>query len=321
MKKHIFPFIIALSALAVSASSGLYSIIGLSKLFAGASTAVLIMAGSLEVAKLVTASFLYQYWSKVNKLLKIYLVIALGILISITSAGIYGYLSNAYSVTASKNIVIEKQIDALEIKKNRYLETKNEYLKNKEQITQSTFDLRKALSTGTITQYKDKETGQILNIANSGNRKTYEKQLENTIQEEEKLTLKIDVLNDSIFSLESKILETQSKAETTGELGPLKYLSVLLNKPMDNIINWFILVIILVFDPLAISLVLAANLAFNNIKKPIMNPIPTNVTEKPEPTISKENISSPPPAIKKESWYKYVPPVFKRKKEDDIKTY
>ena len=86
LQERIFPFIIALSALSVSASAAFYSVTGLSKLFAGASTEVFIMAGSLEVAKLVIASLLYQYWGELNKLLKIYLSIACLVLILITSA-------------------------------------------------------------------------------------------------------------------------------------------------------------------------------------------------------------------------------------------
>ena len=109
MKKYILPIILALSALSVSTSAAFYSITGLSKLFAGANTEVIIMASALEVAKLVIASFLCQYWEKVNKLLKIYLTVSLVILIGITSAGIYGFLSSAYQQTASQNVVVEKQ--------------------------------------------------------------------------------------------------------------------------------------------------------------------------------------------------------------------
>jgi hypothetical protein len=268
IRPYIFPTLIALSALSVSASAGFYSVTGLSKLFVGASFAVIIMAASLEISKLVIASFLYQYWKKTNKLLKIYLSIALVILVGITSAGIYGFLSSAYQQTASQNIVVEKQIAALETKKQRYVDTKISYDKEKEQIAKSTSELRQALSTGTMTQYKDRETGQIINVANSGNRKAFEKQLESTMRQDSLLSVKIDVMNDSIFSLETQILDIQSKAETSGELGPLKYLANLTGYPMDKIINWFILVIILVFDPLAISLVVAANFAFNQLKKP-----------------------------------------------------
>jgi len=93
MKRKLLPIVIALSALAVSGSAAFYSVFGLSKLFAGASTQVIIMASSLEFAKLVVASLLYQYWDSINKILRIYLSISVGILILITSGGIYGYLS------------------------------------------------------------------------------------------------------------------------------------------------------------------------------------------------------------------------------------
>ena len=85
MKKRLFPFLIALSALAVSGSAAFYSVFGLSKLFAGATTEVLIMAGSLEFAKLIVASLLYQYWGTINKWLRAYLSIAVFVLMVITS--------------------------------------------------------------------------------------------------------------------------------------------------------------------------------------------------------------------------------------------
>ena len=99
MKKYIFPSVIALSALSVSASAAFYSVFGLSKLFAGASLEVIIMAGSLEAAKLVVASLLYQYWNDINKWLKYYLTLSVFILMIITSGGIYGFLSGAFQET------------------------------------------------------------------------------------------------------------------------------------------------------------------------------------------------------------------------------
>ena len=99
VKKGLFPFLIAFSALSVSASAAFYSVYGLSKLFAGAQVEVIIMAGSLEVAKLVIASLLYQYWDTINKILRTYLSIAAIILVLITSMGIYGFLSAAYQDT------------------------------------------------------------------------------------------------------------------------------------------------------------------------------------------------------------------------------
>ena len=103
MKIKLLPYIIAISALMVSSSAVFYSVYGLSKLFAGASNAVIIMAGSLELAKLVVASLLYQYWNEINRLLRIYLTIACITLMLITSGGIYGFLSGAYQSKATKS--------------------------------------------------------------------------------------------------------------------------------------------------------------------------------------------------------------------------
>jgi hypothetical protein len=120
--KKLFPYVIALSALSVSASAALYSVVGLSKLFAGAKIQVMIMAGSLEFAKLVIASVLYQYWEKTNAFIKAYLMIALIILITITSGGIYGYLSGAYQETSNQSEFLEKEVAIIESKRVRFEE-------------------------------------------------------------------------------------------------------------------------------------------------------------------------------------------------------
>ena len=103
MKNKLLPYLIALSALSVSASAAFYSVYGLSMLFAGASLQVIIMASALEASKLVVASLLYQYWDELNKFIKIYLTIAVFILMAITSGGIYGFLSGAYQETANQS--------------------------------------------------------------------------------------------------------------------------------------------------------------------------------------------------------------------------
>ena len=258
MKKYLLPLVISLSALSVSLSAAFYSVTGLSMLFAGASFAVLIMASSLEVAKLVIASLLYQYWNTLNKILRTYLAIATCILILITSAGIYGFLSAAYQTTATKSEIVDKQIAALETKKQLYTDSRNNILKEKQSLS----DLRGTLSKGSTTQYTDKNGNLVVRTNNAAIRN-----IESTSKSDEKLSEKVDVVNDSIFSLENQILEVKTNSETTSELGPLKYISNLTGQPMDKIINWFLLIIIFVFDPLAISLVIAANFAFAQIRK------------------------------------------------------
>ena len=91
-----FHWFLGIAAFLIAGSAGFFSVFGLSKLFSGAALSVIIMAGSLEFGKLVTAAFLYRYWDKVSFLQKFYLTVATIVLILITSGGIYGYLSNAY---------------------------------------------------------------------------------------------------------------------------------------------------------------------------------------------------------------------------------
>ena len=264
IKERIFPFLIAFSALSISASAAFYSVTGLSKLFAGASFAVVIMASSLEISKLVIASLLYQYWDKLNKGLKIYLTIAVVILILITSAGIYGFLSGAYQETATKSNIIDEQVELLGVKKSSFEKIKTQYDTEKQSLTENISTLRNALGNNTQS-YRD-ATGNIINYSSSANRKAYEKQLEVAIQKDEQLTSKIQTFNDSIISLETRIVEVQSNTELASELGPLKYLSNITGKSMDTIINYLLLVIIFVFDPLAIALVIAANFAFAQLR-------------------------------------------------------
>jgi len=257
LKNKIFPLLIAFSALSVSASAAFYSVSGLSKLFAGASLEVIIMASSLEVAKLVIASLLYQYWDSINKILRTYLAIAAGVLILITSAGIYGFLSAAYQETANKEGIVTQQITALETKKALYEETRDNLLADRK----SNNELRGTLSKGSTTQYTDKNGNLVVRTNNSAIRN-----IESTAKENEKLAAKLDVVNDSIFALETQILEAKVNSETSSELGPLKYLSELTGIEMNRIINWLLLVIIFVFDPLAIALVIAANFAFAQLR-------------------------------------------------------
>jgi len=215
------------------------------------------MASSLEVAKLVIASLLYQYWDSINKVLRVYLTIAAGVLILLTSAGIYGFLSAAYQETANKEGIVTQQITALETKKGLYEETRDNLLADRK----SNNELRGTLSKGSTTQYTDKNGNLVVRTNNSAIRN-----IESTAKENERLAAKLDVVNDSIFALETQILEAKVNSEAASELGPLKYLSELTGIEMNRIINWLLLIIIFVFDPLAIALVIAANFAFTKLR-------------------------------------------------------
>ena len=264
LKRGLFPFIIALSALSVSVSAAIYSISGLSKLFAGAALAVIIMTTSLEVAKLVIASLLYQYRKNLPRLLKYYLTTACLILILITSMGIYGFLSSAYQETSAKAGNVDAQIALIETKRNNISEQLAIYNDEKSSINEAVNSLRSGLSNNVI-QYTD-TLGNVLTTTSSSTRRALEKQLDQAIGRQTIINTKLDDLNQQLFDYETEIVEVRINSEIGSELGPLKYLSGLTGLPMDRIINYLLLTIIFVFDPLAISLVIAANFAFEQIK-------------------------------------------------------
>lgn len=265
--RKILPFIIILSAISVSASAAFYSVYGLSRLFSGASFEVIIMASSLEVSKLVIATLLHEYWSDLNKLLKFYLTIAVLILVMITSAGIYGFLSSAYQETASVDLINDRKIELVDTKLNLYKNNLYTLNSEKDVLLESITELRTALSNPNTIQYVDKNTNQLVTTTSSSARKSLEKQLDDATSNRSNIDSKIGALNDSITSLEINKIEMMNSSESSSELGPLKYISSISGLDMDVVVNYFLLLIIFVFDPLAISLVLAANFAVKQIGK------------------------------------------------------
>ena len=263
----LFPTIIAIAALAVSGSAAFYSVFGLSKLFAGASTEVIIMAGSLEFAKLVVASLLYQYWDTINKILRTYLAIACFVLMIITSGGIYGFLSGAYQETATKSEMLDKSLAIINQKQVRFQEQKADLQIEKGQLNKSISDLRIALSNPAQVQYVDKESGQLITTTSSSARKALQNELTATIEDRDGVNIKIEAVLDSINKLDVALLEKEIGNEEQRELGPLKYLAETTGYDMGKVVNWFLLLIVFVFDPLAIALVVAANFAFAKIKE------------------------------------------------------
>lgn len=289
LKRNFFPFIIAFSALSVSASAAFYSVSGLSKLFAGASFEVIIMAASLEIAKLVIASLLYQYWDTINKWLRTYLTIAAIVLVLITSMGIYGFLSAAYQETYAKLVVNQNQIEFLESKANFYQEDIDRYDDELIRISENISTLSNARSQTIQVRDTASSTGFRQTISTSELRLA---QSRINVEEENRkgVQAKREVAADSLQTYKLQILDLQNDNDTVGELGPLQYLSGLTGTPMDKIINWLLLVIIFVFDPLAISLVVAANFAFDQAR-PKKKEIEIEEHDEPEPEDDEDDIN------------------------------
>ena len=265
IKRNLFPTFIALSALSVSVSAAFYSVSGLSKLFAGASFEVIIMAGSLEVAKLVIASLLYQYWDTLNKYLRTYLTVATVVLVLITSMGIYGFLSAAYQDTYRQLTVKENQTAFLEQKKQFYENDVFRYDEELKRISSNISTLSNARSQS--IQVRDTSVaGGVRTTISTSELRMAAKRIEVEEENRKSVQKKREIVADSLQKYQLEILELDNNTEVAGELGPLQYLSGLTDTPMDKIINILLLVIIFVFDPLAISLVVAANFAFDKAR-------------------------------------------------------
>ena len=260
--KYLLPSVIALSALSVSVSAAFYSVTGLSKLFAGASTEVIIMAGSLEFSKLVLATLLHQYWGRLGKLLRAYLTSAVVVLIIITSMGIYGFLSAAYQETANKVSIVDTRIAFLEQKRDFYQEDVNRYDTELERISDNIATLSQAKSRDIQVRDTTSSTGFRSTISTTELRLAQQR-IET--EEENRRLVQADRSEaaDSLQKYQVAILDANIGNDIAAELGPLKYLSGLTGISMDRIINILLLIIIFVFDPLAVSMVLAANYAFD----------------------------------------------------------
>lgn len=260
--KYFLPSVIALSALSVSVSAAFYSVTGLSKLFAGASTEVIIMAGSLEFSKLVLATLLHQYWGRLGKLLRAYLTSAVVVLIIITSMGIYGFLSAAYQETANKASIVDTRIAFLEQKRDFYQEDVNRYDTELERISDNIATLSQAKSRDIQVRDTTSSTGFRSTISTTELRLAQQR-IET--EEENRRLVQADRSEaaDSLQKYQVAILDANIGNDIAAELGPLKYLSGLTGISMDRIINILLLIIIFVFDPLAVSMVLAANYAFD----------------------------------------------------------
>jgi hypothetical protein len=217
---------IGLSALLIAGSAAAFSVYGLAKLFSGAFISVVIMASSLELGKLVAASFLYRYWNFINWFQKVYMTFAVVVLVFITSAGIFGYLSNAYQ---GATLEFEKQSTELIAVEERI-----------EQLEEDKFFLKEELSVA-ISELPDNYI-----TAKRKLREDYNPQ--------------ITQVNQEILEYKTRRADLEIQLVSTGvDVGPAIYLARTFGTDIDSVVKFFIFILIFVFDPLAVMLVIAYN--------------------------------------------------------------
>jgi hypothetical protein len=267
MKDKMLPWFLLFCAIGLSGTAAYYSVVGLSVVFIGVAIPVIIMGSFLELSKIAIATYLHDNWKETYGGLKIYMTIALITLSIITSLGIYGLLSTGFSSNIAKLEINNKKIKNIEVKKERFEEIKKEHQTEKSVLDKDITNLRNALSTNTTTQSIDRTSGQVITRANTGNRRAFEDQLKVAQQNRDILSKKIESLNDSITKLDIDVLNLESEEISGNELGTIKYMSELLDWDIKKTANLFILILIFVFDPLAITLVIATNQAFKGKRK------------------------------------------------------
>jgi cell division protein FtsL len=231
-------FLVGVSAVIIAGCAAFFSVTGLGVLFAGASTSVMVMAGSLEFAKLVAATYLKQTWDDIKGFNKWYLTISVGILMIITSAGIFGYLSNAFQQQSLQLQQVDREVAVWQTKIDQ----------NNTQITQ--------LSTQ-ITESNTNQ-GKILDGGKVNSRLL--RSVDNRDRE-------ISKLNDKISKLQTenaKNTEEINKIKITNidlekEIGGFRFVAEAFGIELKNVVKFFIFLIVIVFDPLAIALIIAFN--------------------------------------------------------------
>ena len=256
-KRFGFGFLMIFSTLSLAGTAAYYSVFGLSSLFAGAKTEVIIMASALELAKLILATYIHNHWKKLGLLLKSYLTLGVLILMIITSAGIYGFLTSAYQTTADQLTIVDKQVAVVQMKRDRFSESLEGYKVERAQLNNSITELTKGLSNNVI-QYKD-TLGNIITTTSSSTRRVLNSQLDDMKEQRNRVSIKMETVTDSITKLDLQILDLESNNEVAAEIGPLRYMAKITGKSMDVIVNWFTLMIVFVFDPMAIAMVIAVN--------------------------------------------------------------
>ena len=228
MNINLFKYILALAAMFVAFNAAFFSVTGLSHLFSGAFWSVIVMASSLELGKLVSASFLYRYWNKINIIMKFYLTTGTVILVLITSMGIFGYLSKAYQGATFELEIVSSKMDFYEAEIYR-LEQDKEFIKD--EMKQSISSLPDNYITAK-RQIREEYSPMIFEI------------------------------NSKIAELKPKIGELKQELLKTGlDVGPILYVAKAFDSDIDTVVKYLIFILILVFDPLAVALVIATNVA------------------------------------------------------------
>jgi hypothetical protein len=238
-------YLVGLSAIVVAGCAAYFSVTGLGVLFAGATISVMVMAGALEFAKLVAATYLKQQWDTIKGFNKWYLATSVAILMLITSAGIFGYLSNAFQ---QQNLELQKVERDISVYQNQITKNDTEIARYTNQLNNQQ-NIRNSQESNLSKQIdKDKSTSRVTQMI-----KTADKEIASVSKRIDELTVQNNVALDSINSIKNNNIELER------EVGGFRFVAEAFNIPLNDVVKFFILIIVLVFDPLAVALIIAFN--------------------------------------------------------------
>jgi len=238
-------YLVGLSAIIVAGCAAYFSVTGLGVLFAGASLSVMVMAGSLEFAKLVAATYLKQKWDDIGGFNKWYLTSAVGILMLITSAGIFGYLSNAFQ---QQNLGLQKVDRDIAVYQTQITKNDGEITRYTNQLTNQQ-NIRNSQESNLSKQIdKDKSTSRVSQMIRSADR-----EITSISKRIDELTIKNNAALDSINVIKNNNIELEK------EVGGFRFVAEAFNTSLNTVVKFFIFIIVFVFDPLAIALIIAFN--------------------------------------------------------------
>lgn len=251
-----FPLFLGFTALLIALCAAFFSVYGIGSLFAGAAVSAMIMAGSLEIGKLVATTFLYRYWQKTIGLVKLYLTTAVIALMLITSAGIFGFLSAAYQKSSLEFKLNQERISSIEHSKSFYT--------NQAQLSENRI---KMLNQTRIIQ-ESRLSEALTNVFLARNPIQLQQIQQQTIKLIDQANDDIKTENNKIEQSRNQILNVDEKvnvmklgAAEKKDIQTFKFLADALGTDLDTVAKWFIVSLIFVFDPLAIALILAYNVA------------------------------------------------------------
>jgi hypothetical protein len=239
-------YLVGFSALIIAGCAAYFSVTGLGVLFSGAAVSVMVMAGALEFAKLVAATYLKQEWENIKGFNKWYLTSAVALLMLITSAGIFGYLSNAFQSQSLKLQQVDREVLVYTTKIDQ----------NTTQITQLNTQLGQLSSTQNTILDKGKVNSRLLRSIDQKDRQTAQ------------INKKIEVLQTENAKNNEEINKIKtSNLDLEKEVGGFRFIAEAFGMELKNVVKFFIFLIVIVFDPLAVALIIAFNGLIGDKKK------------------------------------------------------